>query len=124
MTTVTAKTIRCRECRKRWRGQDSWNVDYVAGMAAGYLCPDCQTTDQDLEAQVNAVLNPPTQWRGVPLRNGNFGRFIESLLRLYPTAAVMRSRADVLAGSRNDQAATERVRLMRTIADDMEAGHL
>ena len=47
---------RCNKCGKRWRGQDGWNVDIIAGLEAGYVCPNCKTSQQDLEAELNRML--------------------------------------------------------------------
>lgn len=32
-----------------------WNIVYSDGDVAGYFCPDCQTADENAEAQVNAA---------------------------------------------------------------------
>jgi hypothetical protein len=126
---MSTKTIRCTRCRKRWRGpgsQDSnlWNADLIAGLIVGHLCPDCQTAEENLGAEVNLVLRPPSP-RGVDVTaEGGMARLVDALARTYPTAEVMRAKADQLAAARSDVQASEMARLMRRIADDMESGEL
>ena len=51
------RTPKCSRCRRRFRmnaaDNDLWNVVFKDGRVTGYLCPDCQTDAEDLEAQVN-----------------------------------------------------------------------
>ena len=47
--------IRCGRCNRRYRGQDDWNVIGDKGLIVGYLCPDCQTPDENAEAEFNAA---------------------------------------------------------------------
>ena len=49
---------------------------------------------------------------------------IETLPRMYPTPDAMREAADRMANARQDQLASEIVRLMRRLADAMESGEL
>ena len=53
------KVRRCNRCGRRWRGQNGWNVDMIAGIEAGYLCPGCQSADEDLDAELNLTLGDP-----------------------------------------------------------------
>jgi hypothetical protein len=123
MTTMTKKVIRCDRCRKRYRGQPNWNQDWVAGIVVGYTCPDCQTVEENLGAEVNLVLAPPETRRAATLTTEDDRvNFIYQLIEMYPTPDVMRHKADRLEAARKDKA--ELVRLMRTIADDMESGAL
>lgn len=122
---MSAKVVKCRQCKKRWRGQDGWNDDYIAGLVIGRVCPDCQTAEENLGAQVNLVLSPPSKHRTIDLKaDGAFAEFIMRLADAYPNAELMRTKADTLAAARKDEQATEMVRLMRRIADDMESGAL
>ena len=51
---MTAKVIRCHRCNRRARGaMTGWNANLVKGVIIDYLCPNCQTPAEDLEAQVN-----------------------------------------------------------------------
>jgi hypothetical protein len=45
-----SKTIRCDRCQRRYRGHDDWNATVQSGVITGYLCPDCQTADENAEA--------------------------------------------------------------------------
>lgn len=49
--------IRCSRCGRRYRDHHSdaqeWNLTASAGIVVGYICPGCQTPEEDLEAQVN-----------------------------------------------------------------------
>ncbi|MFN3007399.1 hypothetical protein ACK12G_29380 [Mycolicibacterium wolinskyi] len=122
---MSTKVVKCSRCRKRHRGQDGWNEDYIAGLVIGYVCPDCQTSEESIGAQVNLVLSPPSQRRALKLtEEGAFAEFITRLADAYPDPVLMRSKADTLAAARKDEQATEMVRLMRRIADDMESGEL
>jgi hypothetical protein len=49
-------------------------------------------------------------------------RYITGLIRTYSTPKIMRRKADLLAAARPD--AAELVRMMRSIADEMESGEL
>jgi hypothetical protein len=83
--------IRCDRCNRRYRKQDDWNVIGDKGAIVGYLCPDCQTPDENAQAEFNAAtLNysrdsqgrdarahyaPATRWRGpVPCHGSPSGR--------------------------------------------------
>lgn len=122
---MSTKVVKCSRCRKRWRGQDGWNDDYIAGLVIGHVCPECQTAEETVGAEVNLVLAPPSQRRAMNVgEEGAFAEFIMRLADAYPDAELMRAKADTLAAARKDEQATEMVRLMRRIADDMESGEL
>ncbi|WHP18814.1 hypothetical protein [Cellulomonas sp. ES6] len=46
---------RCMRCSRRWRGADDWNSVWKSGVLTGLLCPDCQTPEENAEAEINAV---------------------------------------------------------------------
>jgi hypothetical protein len=122
---VSTKVEKCRRCGKRYRGHAGWNEDYVAGLVAGLLCPDCQTAEENLGAEVNLVLSPPSGRRAVKMNGSDdMVKLINGLVDTYPTPEIMRAKADRLAGARKDLQASEMVRLMRTLADDMDSGEL
>lgn len=54
--------VRCDRCGRRMGNGEDWNVAFSVGNAAGYLCPDCQTNDESLEAQVDEVLTDYSGW--------------------------------------------------------------
>jgi hypothetical protein len=115
--------IRCQRCRQRCRNLERWNNIHVAGLVAGHLCPACQSPEEDLEAELNLVLHPPSTWRNADLSSGEGRvRYITQLIAQYPTPTIMRHKADLLAAGRSD--AAELVRMMRGIADEMESGEL
>ena len=102
---------------------DGWNTVWVAGLSIGELCPACQTVEEDLEAELDLVLNPSPEWRTLDRSNEeNTQRYIRALIATYSTPKIMRRKADLLAAARPD--AAELVRMMRSIADDMESGEL
>lgn len=55
--------VRCSRCGRLLRDAPCvdalrWNVDAQNGCAVGFVCPDCQTDAEDVEAQANeAVLD-------------------------------------------------------------------
>jgi hypothetical protein len=117
------KVMRCDRCRKRHRGQPNWNTDYIAGIVIGYICPDCQTAQEHIGAEVNQALSPPEQHRAIKLSTEDDSvRFVYQLIETYPIPEIMRRKADRLAAARPDLSGV--VRLMRRIADDMESGEL
>lgn len=52
---MSAKVIRCSECNRRARSGAGWNCTMRSGVMAGYLCPTCQTPEQNAEAEINAA---------------------------------------------------------------------
>lgn len=44
---------RCQRCSRRYRGQTNWNVVVDKGVTTGILCPDCQTPEENAEAEIN-----------------------------------------------------------------------
>ncbi|KFI55256.1 hypothetical protein [Bifidobacterium callitrichos] len=52
-----SRVVKCSRCRRRFRENAAdaaqWNVVFKAGRVTGYLCPDCQSDEERLEAQVN-----------------------------------------------------------------------
>lgn len=120
--------VRCGRCgsyRRRSSDPFHWNEESVAGLVIGYLCPDCQTSEEHIEAEVNVTLSPPSEHRAVKVE-GREGlvKLIYALIASYPTPDVLRAKADKLAKARTDEQATEMVRLMRSLADRMESGEL
>jgi hypothetical protein len=48
------KIARCSRCGRRWRNrQPDWNITFKDGVAVGFLCPTCQTPQENAEAEVN-----------------------------------------------------------------------
>jgi hypothetical protein len=66
---MSAKVQKCYRCGKRYRGQDDWNQDYIAGLAVGMLCPECQTSKEHVEAEVNRATEDYSGWRGVKVES-------------------------------------------------------
>ncbi|MBU3750611.1 MAG: hypothetical protein FGM52_09185 [Mycobacterium sp.] len=114
--------IKCCRCRKRCRNSDRWNVEFVAGLEVGYLCPNCQTDEEHLGAEVNLAMG--TTQRMTQTDGSDIGKIICELVNSYPTETVMRAKADRLELARSDPMARQMVMLMRRIADDMETGEL
>jgi hypothetical protein len=55
-----SKALKCSKCGRRFRERafdaEFWNVELHAGIITQVLCPDCQTPEQDMEAQVNEAM--------------------------------------------------------------------
>ncbi|WP_336879883.1 hypothetical protein [Rhodococcus globerulus] len=47
------KAARCRRCNRRYRGKGEWNCVASRGVIVGYLCPRCQTPEENAEAEIN-----------------------------------------------------------------------
>jgi hypothetical protein len=47
--------IRCDRCRRRCRRLEGWNVVGDKGVIVGHLCPDCQTPEENAEAEIKAA---------------------------------------------------------------------
>lgn len=50
------RVIRCDRCRRRNRNPSvaaGWNATLRQGVIVGYLCPGCQTPEENAEAEVN-----------------------------------------------------------------------
>lgn len=54
------EAIRCTTCRRRYRATSptagGWNVTMRKGVVLGYLCPLCQTPEDNAEAEANAAM--------------------------------------------------------------------
>jgi hypothetical protein len=118
--------IRCSRCRRRCRNIDNWNTEFIASYVVGYLCPECRTPEEDLEAQVEETINDYATWQvqtlGPDGTDEANARWIRGLIKAYPTAEIMRAKADRLAAARADRRGA--VAIMRRIADNMESGDL
>jgi hypothetical protein len=44
--------IRCGRCKRRLRNPYGWNVIGDKGSIIGYLCPNCQTPEENAEAEI------------------------------------------------------------------------
>ena len=97
---TAAKTVRCQRCRRRLRNAAGWNVIHIAGLEVGYLCPGCQTAEEDAEAAVNEVLVDYSTWTTLSqVANTAEDRtrvVVETLIRSYPTPEVLRHKANQL----------------------------
>lgn len=60
---MATKVIKCRRCGRRLRNPEGWNVVYNGGLIEGYLCPECQTNEESMEAQVNEALEDYSKMR-------------------------------------------------------------
>lgn len=55
---MNAKVIRCQRCSRRLRnlaGGGAWNATFRNGAAVSFLCPDCQTPQENAEAEIKAA---------------------------------------------------------------------
>lgn len=47
---------RCDRRRRRMRGANTgWNSTVKQGIIVGYTCPNCQTPEENAEAEINAA---------------------------------------------------------------------
>ncbi len=125
MTTRTKpKVIKCYRCDKRCRNPEFWNVEHVAGLELGAICPSCQTVEEDLGAEVNLAMGSTEGLRDHPIDNlktmDGLMCYLDHLVAAYPKPDMMRAKADKIAAVRTDQNAIEIVRLMRILADAMD----
>ena len=99
----------------------------IAGIEAGYLCPGCQSADEDLDAELNLTLGRSTG-NGIvvngpeDLTDDVLTEIVNALVRAYPAPEIMRHKANLLAQARGDR--LWMVGLMRNVADGMESGDL
>jgi hypothetical protein len=51
------KAVKCARCRRRYRAgakdADRWNAGFSKGYLTGVVCPDCQTPEENAEAEIN-----------------------------------------------------------------------
>ena len=51
--------IECHRCGKSSTladgAADNWNIEARRGVCVGFLCPECQTDEESIEAEVNAA---------------------------------------------------------------------
>lgn len=73
----------------------------MPGSQSGYICPDCQTAEENLGAEVDLILSPPSGHRCMSTEEtpGGTEGFIYRLLDMYPTPEIMREKAARLAGA-------------------------
>ncbi|MGO8967867.1 MAG: hypothetical protein ACLQGN_30840 [Mycobacterium sp.] len=123
---MTSKIIRCSRCKRRYRGQGGWNNNTIAGLVIEMLCPDCQTPQEDLEAELNLITAGPMKDMYVGGSDvGSVANYAEILLRSYHySPELMRDKAGQLEAARRDPYAKQVVRLLRRLADAMESGEL
>lgn len=117
--------VECTQCRRRHRNRDElerWNVEYIAGLQVGTLCPDCQTSEQHIEAEINHATVDYAATQGVQVSLDE--DFVNNLVQTYRTPETLRAKADRLALLRVDPQATSMVQVMRDVADAMESGDL
>lgn len=120
---MSAKTIRCDRCRRRCRNTAGWNADLIAGLIVGYLCPDCQNPQEDLEAELNLILNQADGYTTRPDPH-DITDVVNALVNTYPTPEVLRCKAGELVAARRDEQASGMARLMRAVAERLETGDL
>jgi hypothetical protein len=119
--------MKCYRCRTRCRNNNIklWNVEYVAGLELGMVCPQCQSNEENLGAEVNLALGTTQGIRQSRVENAtDLTAYIYQLLDAYPTPEIMRNKANKIAAVRTDTQAAEVTRLMRRLADEMESGEL
>lgn len=56
------KINRCSRCNRRMRSGNGWNVDVRGGYVTGFICPGCQTPEENAEAVINEAT---TEYGGV-----------------------------------------------------------
>ncbi|SPM35785.1 hypothetical protein BN000_05543 [Mycobacterium rhizamassiliense] len=126
--TGKPKIRRCSRCGRRMRNPNGWNAEMIAGIAAGYLCPGCQTVEEDLDAELNLTLGRSAVGKEITVNSHKdlttdvLTGIVDGLVRTYPTPEVMRDKANRLAAARGDR--FWMVGVMRMAADGMASGPL
>lgn len=52
---MATKVLRCSRCKRRQRTLDGWNGVFRDGVLVAVLCPDCQTPEENAEAEIHAA---------------------------------------------------------------------
>jgi hypothetical protein len=110
------------------RNHNGWNVEMIAGIEAGYLCPGCQTIKEDLGAELDLTLGRSSAGEVFTVNSAKdltperLTMIIDGLIRAYPTPEIMRDKANRLAQARGNR--HWMVEIMRMTADDLESGAL
>ncbi len=50
-----AKANKCGRCQRRYRGHGEWNLTVRQGCFAEILCPQCQTPEENAQAEIRAA---------------------------------------------------------------------
>ena len=45
--------VHCYRCERKSRNYAGWNIEFDNGHAVGFLCPNCQTPEENAEAVIN-----------------------------------------------------------------------
>lgn len=60
---MSAKVNRCMRCGRRQRTLLGWNIVFDKGTPTGHLCPNCQTPEENAEAEIReATTDYTTTW--------------------------------------------------------------
>jgi hypothetical protein len=51
-----SRVTRCDRCNKRYRGHGYWNAIFRQGIVTGFLCPGCQTPEENAAAVINEAV--------------------------------------------------------------------
>jgi hypothetical protein len=87
------------------------------GLEIGIYCPDCQTVEVDLAAELDLVVTPSPERRTLDQSDeDDTHRYIGALVAKYSIPEIMRHNADLFSAAQ--PGAAELVRMMRRIADD------
>jgi hypothetical protein len=90
------------------------------GLEVGIYCPDCQTVEEGLAAELDLVVIPsprhPSGGRSTSRMKMTRTGALGALIAKYSTPEIMRHNADLLSAAQ--PGAAELVRMMRRIADD------
>lgn len=57
-----ASIVRCERCGRRRRSLGGWNATFDRGRIVGYLCPDCQSPEENAEAAINEATIDYSRW--------------------------------------------------------------
>jgi hypothetical protein len=115
------KIIRCKRCGKRQRNNDGWNSEFIAGYLIGYLCPACQTPEEDIEAAVREVVDDYSGCHQLPFNKDTLYEWADRYAEAYKTPDVLRAKANELLSARPELAKGP-VALLKAVAADLEAG--
>jgi hypothetical protein len=63
MTGRRARVVMCKRCTATTfldKPKAGWNMVYDKGYLTGYLCPGCQSPEENAEAEINEATVKPT----------------------------------------------------------------
>jgi len=122
-----SKVERCYRCGKRYRGTeshlDTWNVEYIMGILIGRVCPDCQSPEENAEAEIDMVLEDHSGAEEIifdPADDDELRQITRRLMESYKTPEALRHAANRLEAACQRDDAKLMVLIARHVARHMD----